>query len=336
MKTLWTCMIHDGDYKFLQGYIDAINQLTVKPDAVRFFCSGSSEECEKLIVKARTLYSFEYRLQNDGFNRGLNSAVNYAIKNNFDWLITMTIRCKPLENWLEELGLENQSHEIGMITTLIVNHDQNKMTFNLGHNISPSGGCFDFGSGLNTDVVIKKATTEPSAILGPCTGAGVYKTIALVNNENFIESNDPVNPSLFKSYNCDAMGYLVLANGFTNYINPNSISLKSGLQNSTSNNPNSLAINMNLEISRMTNIFTYFEDCKTAYELYKNERLKKQFSIDDSNFKFKESDILMIRLFAQRMARIFAKHKLRDKLARHHSFFSSTKDWFSKQKKLLT
>ena len=328
-------MVYDGDFDLLEDYISAIKALTLPPDEVRFFCSGPSERIANYIQHQGSSFSFESRVRNDGFNKSLNLAVCYATANAYEWLITMTVRCKPSPNWIECLDLSNQSTEVGMITTLVVNEHERNTTFNFGHNVSPAGGCYDYGNGLPKNVVVAEAKKNPHSVIGPCTGAGIYRTIALINNGSFVDSGEIVNPASFKSYNCDAVAYFILANGYKNKFAFDAVSYKCCLKTSTSNNPSSLAINMNQEVSRLANVLTYFEDWQGAIERYKKERLTKRYKIEGQSFDFVESDILIFLFYARAMTRNFTKHRIKAALSRHTRRFDKTKAWMKGYKAAL-
>ena len=205
-------MIHDGDRSFLEDYCKNIQRLRTQPDEVRFFCSGVSNKCQAII--GRFGFTYQERQENSGFNESFNLAYGYALEHTFDWLITMTVRCRPNSDWMCKLNLENIPEGVGMVTTLTLKDDDK--AFNLGHSLSKSHACFDFGQDVNSDKINE---IEEDWFYCPCSGAAAYRVSALDPRAAFGEEGQPLNGALFKSYNCDALGYLVKANGYENLVN---------------------------------------------------------------------------------------------------------------------
>lgn len=326
MKVLWTCMIHEGDTKNLHNYCESIKNLNTQPSEVCFIISGVSEECKNIINKFN--YKYLERNDNSGFNESFNIAYRYAVENSIDWMITMTVRCRPQKDWLCTIKLDSLPNNIGMVTTLTLkNHDE---VFNLGHCLSETHGCFDCGFGIESKKVNE---LKNEWIYCPCSGAAAYKILALNPEPSFGKDSLPLNGSLFKSYNCDALGYLVKSNGYLNKIVKSAISTKIGISGSTSSNPNSIGLNANQELSRLLNIRTYRKNYQYLINEYNIELCKRDYKIEDIVHQYKNIDSKILTHLSKNYSRKFdPKNEIEEELSNHCGLFVQYKNWWKKIK----
>ena len=263
---LWTAMVFENDLQHLDQYLNSVLKSTVKPDKILIIDSGHSKDIENVIRHKGLNYISlgEDKISNEGFNPSFNYAAKYAINNDYDYLVTMSVRCIPKNNWLERIINTIQfDKSAGMATSLHLSKDSDRI-HNLGHFLSPSGGLYDFARNikvehLQTIIDILKHNSFEN-IWSPCSGGALYVTAALKNSTKWLKPDYEIFSRYgFKSNNCGILGFIFRVFGYKNIIVYDAECIRDESA-STSRYPNSAGLLINQEINRISNIYTYWPE----------------------------------------------------------------------------
>jgi GT2 family glycosyltransferase len=284
MKILWVCLVCEQDIKWLPDYLTSIRRSTIVPTELLIIDSDSSEKVRTTIEQSGIEFiryiPYTPSGRNRGFNPSFNLAVKIAIKEEYDWLASMSVRALPSRTWLEECLLSgNSSISAGMVTSLHLNNDNHKIIYNFGHFLGLSGAGLDFGRDVPVSLLetltIDYKNPEGQVIWSPCSGGTLYRVKALKKATKLLTNNscDLFHPKGFKSCNCFVLGFLIRAAGFHNICTPKAICFRDGKE-STSRFPNSPGLLINQEINRIANIYSFWPDdlVHDSLELYFSEK----------------------------------------------------------------
>lgn len=327
-RVLWACVVWERDAEKLCGHLPEVLKQGAPPAELLVLNSGSSKAIDACVAKFRDCTQAKLA-ENLGFNPGLNEAINWAVKNNFDWLAMMTVRATPEKTWLHEALQAASAADVGMVSTLHLDAKARKVDC-LGHNLSPSGAAHPFGRGLRQEQIEDLIGTFQSAgepIWSPCSGGAIYRVAALREALRIFQC-ELVRPRGFKSYNCDVLGYAVRAAGYKHQVALKAICHRDR-SDSTSEKPNSMGLLMNQEINRVANLFEFWEtdSCKAATHKYLTERRKTALGVNDR---------VIARTLGEGLARqsqlVEIRQRVAQQLGQHVGLFATTKQ---RRKQLL-
>lgn len=319
-KVLWVCVVWERDAEKLCEHVPEVFKQAVPPTEMLIVNSGDSKAIDACVAKLGNCVQAKLA-ENLGFNPGLNEAIDWAVKGNFDWLAMMTVRATPKESWLHEALQAAKAADVGMVSTLHLDAKGEKVDC-LGHHLSPSGAAYSFGRGLRQeqieDLMATPGTGEP--IWSPCSGGAIYRVTAL-REALGIFNCELVRPRGFKSYNCDVIGYAVRAAGYRHQVALKAI-CRRDRSASTSENPNSMGLLMNQEINRVANLFEFWEKdrCEAAAQQYLFERRKTPLSANDR---------VIARTLGEGLARrpqlVAVRQRVAEQLGQHIGLFAPIK-----------
>lgn len=332
MTTLWAAMVYRDDLRYLDHFMQSVVSSSVRPDQLLIVDSGHCSGIEEM-ARARGLHGgppIEYKSlesttrASGGFNPSFNFAVSYAADNGFDFMVTMSVRCKPNEDWLGTvIARINRNGKVGMVSTLHVDIG-NRSVYSLGHFLSPSGGLYDFAMGSKMDAIeaIKEyLATSSEVIWSPCSGGALYNVKALARVSESLSSRfDTFRPYGFKSYNCCEIGYLMRSFKYEHKVVPEAVCQRDGSQ-STSRHPNTCGLLLNQELNRIASIRTFWPDdlASQAIGLYINERRNEK--------RVTDIDKRIIVTLSNNLARPWSRKELiRTQLERHLAYYQRSRE----------
>ena len=194
----------------------------------------------------------------------------------------------------------------------------------IGHNLSPSGALWPFASRLkfgDASNALEELSRSGEPVWCPCTGGGLYRVSALSEGKNLIGGSELTRPRGFKSYNCDAIGYVVRAVGGKHGIALKAICDRDR-SDSTSQTPTSCGLLMNQEINRVANMFEFWDGAtlENGIKLYLEEcRRSMRVGIDR----------VIARTLGEGLARRDAvkavRDRVQDELAKHLALFDTVR-----------
>jgi hypothetical protein len=296
-SVLWACVVHEPDARWLPAYLGGIATQSVQPDKVVIIDSGRSELIRRVVaVESRSTFEHCPLDENLGFNAGLNKAIGLAITGGYEWLATMTVRATPEKEWLHEaLRAGGAEGSVGMVTTLHLGPDD-KIDC-LGHNLGPQGQLREFGESLTQRQIeqLPRLSTGELPIWSPCSGGAIYKTAALSRAKDRIKGQELVRPRGFKSYNCDALGYVIRAAGYRNCCARNAI-CKRDRTGSSSKRPTTKGLKINQEINRVANLIEFWEPSRMKQAIAEYLKQDRQAS------GLKPVDLIVARTLGEGLA----------------------------------
>lgn len=328
-KVLWASMVYKNDYKYIANYLDNIYKGVLIPDHVLLVDSDYTREIEEIVKE--TGNSVEYvsiksdKYINLGFNPSFNYAVKYGIENNFDYLVTMTVRNEPDKHWLKNvLHSISINDSCGMVTTVHISRSKNTI-HNIGHYFSPSGGLYDFARGINSeklrDIIKIIDGLDSLSIWSPCSGGALYNLEFLKLSVSTLTENFEIFHHYgFKSYNCCIIGNILRSNNYSNIIVPDAVCYRDDTE-STSTHPNTPGLLINQEINRIAHLYSFWP------EELKSEAIRRYNEESRVNSNIQEIDKSIVLTLAKNLTRKWAKQTdISEALKKHLSFFVQNRD----------
>ncbi|MDL1966614.1 MAG: glycosyltransferase family 2 protein [Candidatus Desulfofervidus auxilii] len=180
--------------RFLPDCIKSLHDQTFPAEAFKIFIvdNESTPESVKYLKKIAPEAELILNKKNEGFAKANNQAFNKAMKEDFEYLVTLNIDTIVHERWLEELVKAAEKHlEAGAIQSLIMLYPEMEKVNSLGNELHFLGlaFCQGYGQKLPKSLPKLKEITcfSGAAVLTP---AKVLKEVGMFDETFFMYHED--------------------------------------------------------------------------------------------------------------------------------------------------